>query len=53
MAASTAEGAVLAAGLDWPVAVLGSTLAIAVMWTVNGRDRTRHLAKLIRAAWKK
>jgi hypothetical protein len=53
VAASTAEGAVLLAGLDWPAAVLGSTLVIALMWTVNSRDRTRHLASLIRAARKR
>lgn len=38
------------AGIDWPAAVLGGVVVIALMWTVSNQDRTRRLATLIRAA---
>ena len=53
VAVGGAEGAVLLAGLDWPATVLGSVVVIALMWTINSRARTRHLASLIRATRKK
>jgi hypothetical protein len=50
VAATSAGSAVFLADLAWPVAVLGSVLIFALMWTVSSRDRTRHLGSLIRAA---
>jgi hypothetical protein len=53
VAVSTADGALLLMGADWPAALLGAVLIGALMWTVNSEDRTRHLVSLLRAARKK
>lgn len=37
-------------GLDWPAAVVGVGWTMGLMWIVSSKDRTQHVATLIRAA---